>query len=323
MTSLQAGSAPMRIGFAGTPGFAAAMLKAIVDAGRPVVIALAQPDRPRGRGMAIEAGPVATLARAERIELFQPSALKTAEARAPVIAVPLDVLVVAAYGLILPPQILAWPVHGCINVHASLLPRWRGAAPIERALLAGDEQTGVSIMQMDADLDTGPVIARYPLPIAARDTAGALREKLVRVGAKAIVETLARLEREGRLEATPQSDAEATYAPKIDGREAVIDWRTNAHGIDRTVRAFNPAPGASTTLEGELIKIWEAESGPARFGAPGTIVRADAKGIVVACGEGALLVRELQRASGKRMSAAAFLAGHPLAGDARFGLANG
>jgi methionyl-tRNA formyltransferase len=313
----------MRVGFAGTPGFAAAMLKAILDAGRPVALALAQPDRPRGRGMATEPGPVAALARAERIALRQPASLKTAEERAPVTAIPLDVLVVAAYGLILPPEILVWPVHGCINVHASLLPRWRGAAPIERALLAGDEETGISIMQMDAGLDTGPVIARYPVPIAARDTAGGLREKLAQTGAHAIVETLARLEREGRLTATPQPEAMATYAAKIDRREAVIDWRSNANTIDRAVRAFNPAPGTTTMLDGELIKIWEADPGSGRFGAPGTIVRADAKGIVVACGEGALLVRELQRASGKRMSAAAFLAGHPLVGDARFGPANG
>ena len=322
MTGLQVGSA-MRIGFAGTPGFAAAMLRAILDAGRPVALALAQPDRPRGRGMATEPGPVASLARAERIALLQPPGLKTAEARAPVTSVPLDVLIVAAYGLILPRELLAWPVHGCINIHASLLPRWRGAAPVERALLAGDEKTGISIMQMDAGLDTGPVIARYAVTIGPRDTAGALREKLARAGAEAIVETLARLEREGRLESTPQSDAEATYAPKIDRREAVIDWRTSAHGIDRRVRAFNPAPGARTTLDGALIKIWEVEPGPGRFGAAGTIVRADAKGIVVACGKGALLVRELQPASGKRMSAAAFLAGHPLAGNARFASTNG
>jgi methionyl-tRNA formyltransferase len=322
VTSLQSGPA-MRIGFAGTPGFAAAMLIAMLDAGRPVALALAQPDRPRGRGMATEWGPVASLARAEHIPLFQPQGLKTAEARTPVTAIPIDLLVVAAYGLILPPEILAWPVHGCINVHASLLPRWRGAAPIERALLAGDDETGISIMQMDAGLDTGPVIARYPVPIAGRDTAGALREKLARAGAKAIVETLARLEREGRLETTPQSIAEATHAPKIDRREAVIDWRTSAHAVDRAVRAFNPVPGARTTLDGELIKIWEAEAGPGRFGEAGAIVRADANGIVVACGEGALLVRELQRASGKRMPVAAFLTGHPLAGRARFGPANG
>ena len=155
----------MRIGFAGTPGFAAAMPEAILDAGRPVALTLAQPDRPRGRGLAIEPGPVAALARARHIPLLQPQGLKTAEARTPVTAIPLDVLVVAAYGLILPPEILAWPLHGCINVHASLLPRWRGAAPIERALLAGDEETGISIMQMDAGLDTGPVIARYPVRI--------------------------------------------------------------------------------------------------------------------------------------------------------------
>jgi len=313
----------MRIGFAGTPEFAATALSAILGAGMPVVAVLAQPDRPRGRDMKIEPGPVSALARAERIALFQPPSLKSPEARAPVMAVAVDVLVVAAYGLILPPAMLAWPKHGCVNIHASLLPRWRGAAPVERAILAGDEETGISIMQMDAGVDTGPVIARYPVPIGPRDTAGALRDKLAQAGAKAIVEALAKLERGERLDTTPQSDAEVTYATKIDRREAAIDWTSEARAIDRAIRAFNPAPGAHTLLDGETIKLWDSEPAPGRFGAAGTVVRADARGIVVACGEGALAVRELQRAGGKRMSAAAFLAGHRLAPNARFGQPTG
>jgi len=313
----------MRIGFAGTPEFAATALEAILGAGMSVAAVLAQPDRPRGRGMKVEAGPVSALARAERIELFQPSSLKSPEARAPVIATALDVLVVAAYGLILPPAMLAWPKHGCINIHASLLPRWRGAAPVERAILAGDEETGISIMQMDAGLDTGPVISRHPVPIAPRDTAGALRNKLARAGANAIVEALAKLERGERFDATPQTDADATYAAKIDHSETAIDWTSDARGIERTIRAFNPAPGAHTVLDGMLVKIWEAEAETGRFGAPGTVARADAKGIAVACGEGALAVCELQRAGGRRMSAAAFLAGHRLAANARFGQSAG
>jgi methionyl-tRNA formyltransferase len=313
----------MRIGFAGTPEFAATALKAILGAGMSVVAVLAQPDRPRGRGMKIEAGPVSALARAERIALFQPSSLKSPEARAPVMAVAVDVLVVAAYGLILPSAMLAWPKHGCINIHASLLPRWRGAAPVERAILAGDEETGISIMQMDAGLDTGPVIARYPVRIGLRDTAGALRDKLAQTGAKAIVEALAKLQYGKRLDATPQAEADATYAAKIDRRESAIDWTLGARAIDRAIRAFSPAPGAHTLLDGETIKIWDSEPAPGHFGAAGTVVRTDAKAIVVACGEGALAVRELQRAGGKRMSAAAFLAGHRLAPNARFGQSTG
>jgi methionyl-tRNA formyltransferase len=308
-----------RIGFAGTPAFAATALKAILEAGMPVVAVLAQPDRPHGRGLRTEPGPVSALAGAQGIPLYQPSGLKSAQEQATLTAMVLDVMVVAAYGLLLPPPILAWPKYGCLNIHASLLPRWRGAAPIQRALLAGDAETGISIMRMDAGLDTGPVIARHSLPIGSRDTAGSLREKLAPLGASAIVEALRALDRLGRLDATPQTETSATYAAKIDARESIIDWAASAASIDRVIRAFSPTPGARTALDGELIKIWNAEAAPGRFGVPGIVIRADAKGILVACGEGALLVRELQRAGAKRMSAAAFLAGRPLATNARFG----
>jgi methionyl-tRNA formyltransferase len=309
----------MRIGFAGTPAFAATALKAILAAGMPVVVVLSQPDRPRGRGLKVELGPVSALASAAGIPLLQPLSFGTAADRAPATAIEIDVLVVVAYGLILPRELLSWPKQGCINVHASLLPRWRGAAPIERAILAGDAQTGVSIMRMDAGVDTGPVIARVRVPIRPRDTAGALRGRLAAAGAAAIVDCLVQLEREGRLDATLQDEVGASYAAKIGSEETWIDWSASAKAIDRTVRAFNPAPGARTYLDGELLKIWDAEPANGRFGAVGTIVGVDATGIVVACGEGVLLVRELQLAGGRRLSAAAFLAGHRVAVGARLG----
>ena len=311
----------MRIGFAGTPAFAATALKAILEAGYPVALALTQPDRPRGRGLKTQPGPVATFAREKGIRLFQPRVLTPGEEIAQLTAVGLDVLVVAAYGLILPQRILEWPAHGCINIHASLLPRWRGAAPIQRALLAGDVETGISIMRIEARLDAGPVISQCSVPIAKRETAGSLHDKLVAAGAREIVAALALLARDGRLDARPQAEESATYAAKIDREESLIDWTRSAQAIDRAIRAFNPAPGAETRLEGAVLKIWDAEPAPGRFGAPGTIVGADAAGILVACGEGGLLVRELQPAAGRRMSAAAFLAGHRLRGNASLGTA--
>ena len=226
---------------------------------------------------------------------------------------------VVAYGLILPQQLLDWPTHGCINIHASLLPRWRGAAPIQRSLLSGDAETGISVMRMDAGLDTGPVISQHRVAIAARETAGTLHDKLAAAGGRAIVATLATLGRDGRLDARPQAGDNATYAAKIDRDEAIIDWNASAQKIDRAVRAFNPVPGAGTRFEGMVLKIWDAEPASGRFGTPGTILRADATGILIACGEGALLVRELQPAGGRRMSAAAFLAGHPVAANAQVG----
>jgi methionyl-tRNA formyltransferase len=270
-----------------------------------------------------EPGPVKSLALARGIPLRQPESLKPEPERQAIMVTALDVLVVAAYGLILPKPILDWPRLGCINIHASLLPRWRGAAPIQRALLAGDAETGVSIMRMDEGLDTGPVLARHPLPITARETAGSLHDKLAAVGAQSIVETLLALQRGEPLDAVPQSNAGATYAAKIDGDEATIDWSAEAQMIDRQVRAFDPVPGAQTQFAGERIKIWKGVPLAGRFGPPGGIVRADAAGIIVACGDGALMTTELQRAGGKRMSAAAFLAGHRLATGSRFGAANG
>jgi methionyl-tRNA formyltransferase len=308
-----------RVGFAGTPPFAATALAAILDAGFEVSLALTRPDAAKGRGMKLAPSAVKSLAKAQGIAVLQPARLKEDTVRGELTAFGLDVLVVAAYGLILPGPLLEWPRHGCLNIHASLLPRWRGAAPIERALLAGDGQTGISIMQMDAGLDTGPVVATSVVPIASRETTLSLHDRLSAAGATAIIETLGRLRRERRLDAVPQPAAGATYASKIERGEATIDWSEPAAAIDRKIRAFNPAPAARTTLAGEPIKIWEAEPAAGSFGAAGHVVQADARGMVVACGQGALVVRELQRAGGRRLPVAAFLAGHPLAPNARLG----
>lgn len=313
----------MRIGFAGTPAFAATALEAILEAGLPVTLVLTRPDRPRGRGMQVDPGPVKALASARRVPVLQPASLKDPAALPGITATALDVLVVAAYGVILPPSLLAWPKHGCLNIHASLLPRWRGAAPIQRALLAGDAETGISIMRMDEGLDTGPVIMRQPVAIASRETAGSLHDKLALVGARAIVQVLRWLERDGGVPAAAQADAGASYAAKIERAETLVDWRQSAAAIDRKVRALDPAPGAQTTLEGENLKLWEAAPVGARSGHPGTVLSAGAAGIVVACGEGALNVTALQRPGGKRLSAGAFLAGRRVATGARLGGANG
>jgi len=313
----------MRVGFAGTPTFAATALESILASGFAVPLVLTQPDRPHGRGMKRERAPVKILALERGLRVEQPPSLKLEAESASIVAVSLEVLVVAAYGLIAPPAILGWPRYGCINIHASLLPRWRGAAPIERALLAGDRETGISIMRMDEGLDTGPVIARHPVAIDARETAGSLRDKLAAVGAQAIVEALRELDRAGGLVAVPQPDAGVTYAAKIARDAEKLDWSADASSLDRAVRAFDPTPGAQTTLSGAPLKIWQALPLSGRFGAPGAVVRADASGIVAACGEGALMITELQRAGGRRMSAAAFLAGHPVDVGARFGARNG
>jgi len=311
----------MRVGFAGTPAFAATALQAILDAGFAVPVVLTQPDRPKGRGLRVEPSPVKALAIAHGLPVLQPASLKVADARAAVIAIPVDVLVVAAYGLILPPAILDWPRHGCLNIPASLLPRWRGAAPIQRALLAGDAETGVTIMQMDPGLDTGPTLDVVRIPIGARETTGTLHDRLAAAGAGAIVSVLRRLAGGELPVATPQPAEGATYAAKIERTETAIDWRLPAAAIERRVRAFDPAPGATTSLGGAPVKIWRAEVAdvPAAGAEPGDVVGATAAGIVVACGAGALRVVELQPAGGRRVSAAAFVAGRRIAPGQRFG----
>lgn len=255
------------------------------------------------------------LATQRGLTLFQPLSLKTPEDAQRVTQARADALVVAAYGLILPPNVLKAAPHGALNIHASLLPRWRGAAPIQRALLAGDRETGVSIMQMDAGLDTGPVLSRHPLPIAADDDAGALHDKLAAIGAEAIVSALADVEA-GRARAAPQPATGVTYAAKIEKADTRLDWTQPAPTLERAVRAFRPAPGAFALLEGEPVKIWRARVVD-QSGEPGT-VQDSSEELVIACGEKALAVCELQRAGGRRLSAREFLHGHRLPAGTRF-----
>ena len=310
----------MRVGFAGTPEFAAAVLSAVLEAPFDVPLVLTQPDRPSGRGLRVVPSAVKTLALARGLPLRQPPTLRDPATRAALRATALDVLVVAAYGLILPEPILAWPRHGCINVHASILPRWRGAAPIQRALLAGDAETGVSIMQMDAGLDTGPIHAIERTPLYARDTAGTLHERLARIGARALVAVLSRIAREGALAPAPQPSDGVTVAAKITRADTAIDWRADAATIDRQVRAFDPAPGAMTSLGGEPVKIWKAEpiANESSLRDAGVVVGVAREAFGVACGDGALRVLEAQPAGGRRMPAAAFAAGRRLARGTRF-----
>ncbi|HEV8503088.1 MAG TPA: methionyl-tRNA formyltransferase [Casimicrobiaceae bacterium] len=310
----------IRAGFAGTPEFAATALEALVDAGVTIPLVLTQPDRPQGRGLATAASPVKRLAQHHGLALAQPATLRDAHAQAAIAAARLDVLVVAAYGLILPQAVLDAPRHGCLNIHASLLPRWRGAAPVARAIEAGDAATGVTIMQMDAGLDTGAMIETRRMAIDARDTAGSLTAKLAAEGARAMVDVLTRLARDGRLAATPQPAAGITYAHKIARDGARVDWTRDADAIDRAVRAFDPWPAAWTTLGGTAVKIRQARALPemAPTGmAPGTIVRMHAAGIDVACARGVLRIEALQPANARQMTAAAFVAGRAIAPGAR------
>ena len=285
---------------------------------------LTQPDRPRGRGLRLEASPVKQLAGARGIPVLQPPSLKLESGRADALAVPLDVLVVAAYGLILPPAVLAWPRCGALNIHASKLPRWRGAAPIQRAIMAGDALTGITVMQMDAGLDTGAVVDAVDLPIAPRETAGTLTTRLAARGATLIVATLERLARERALPATPQPAEGVTYAAKITRADAAIDWTRRAVDIDRVIRALNPAPGAYAQWAAETIKVWSAEPVPlTAVATPGSVVAVHADGVDVACGDGALRLHILQPAGGKRMPAHAFATGRALAPGAHFVLSPG
>lgn len=303
----------MKLIFAGTPEFAAQALQGIVDAGHEVALVLTQPDRPAGRGMALQPSAVKKVALTHGIEVFQPLTLKDAEAQAKVAAVGAEVMVVAAYGLILPQSVLDMPRLGCINIHGSLLPRWRGAAPIQRALLAGDTETGVCIMQMEAGLDTGPVLLRGAFPIAATDTTATLHDRLAELGARLVVEALGKLP----LPAEAQPAEGVTYAHKIEKAEALIDWTRSAAELDRHIRAFNPFPGAQALFRGQTVKLWQASPVTGR-GEFGTILAVDRNSVVIACGEGALAVTELQKAGGKRLPVQQFLAGHPLAVGDRF-----
>jgi methionyl-tRNA formyltransferase len=275
-------------------------------------LVLTRPDRPAGRGLQASASAVKRLAAERGLPVFAPEALKDIERIA---AARPEALVVAAYGRILPQRLLDIVPRGALNIHASLLPRWRGAAPIQRALLAGDRVSGVSIMQMDAGLDTGPVLAQHRIAIVEDEDAGTLHDKLAALGAEAIVAALADLEA-GRARPIPQPESGVTYAAKIDKRETRLDWARPALELERAVRAFRPVPGAFTMLDGEAVKIWKA-SVVAASGVPGAILEAGEK-MLVACGEQALAIAELQRPGGRRLSAQEFLRGHPLARGARF-----
>ena len=313
-------TSPLRVIFAGTPEFAAVALAQILAAGHTVPLVLTQPDRPAGRGMKLQASAVKQLALQHHIPVAQPLSLRldgkypddAAAAQAAIAEAKADVMVVAAYGLILPQWTLDAPRWGCLNIHASLLPRWRGAAPIHRAIEAGDAQTGVVIMQMDAGLDTGDMLLTDVLDIAPDDTTATLHDRLAEMGGALVVRALAEAQA-GQLHAVKQPEAGITYAHKIEKAEAAVDWQQSAQTIDRRVRAFNPFPAASVQLGGDTIKLWRATVEPASAtAAPGTILSADAHGVRIACGEGVLCVTELQRAGGKRLNAADFLHGFAL-----------
>ena len=308
----------MKLAFAGTPEFAKVALAALHAAGFRIGLVLTQPDRPAGRGMQLQASPVKAFALDHGMALAQARGLRlegrfpedAASARAALAAARPDVMVVAAYGLILPPWVLAVPRLGCLNIHASLLPRWRGAAPIHRAIEAGDTRTGITIMQMNAGLDTGDTLLMEALDIAADDSTASLHDKLAPLGGRLIVEAL-ELAACGGLVRNPQPAVGVTYAHKIDKAEAAIDWRHSAETIERRLRAFDPFPGATGVLAGDTIKCWRGGV-VAGNGACGEVLAVDGAGITVACGDGALRLTELQRAGGKRLGAAEFLRGKPL-----------
>ena len=303
----------MRIIFAGTPHFAALALKALLAQQFDVAAVLTQPDRPAGRGLQLTPSPVKQLALQHGLPVLQPHSLKGADIQRGLAGYAADVMVVAAYGLILPPAVLQLPRHGCLNIHASLLPRWRGAAPIQRAILAGDNETGVTIMQMDAGLDTGDMLLKKTCPISARDTTQTLHDKLAALGEEAIVETLRLLE-QGRLTRVPQDNEQATYAAKLTKTEAQINWTDDAAHIARAVRAYNPFPVAHTTLNAMPIKIWQASVRDDLCGVAGTVLSVEKCGINIACGHGALCLEVLQRPNAKALPAAQFVQGfavHP------------
>jgi methionyl-tRNA formyltransferase len=307
----------VRLVFAGTPTFAAAALAALMDAGHHIELVLTQPERPSGRGLKAVQNPVQALAAAHKLPLYQPQTLRSAEALDRIADAQPEAMVVAAYGLILPEAILALPDRGALNIHASLLPRWRGAAPIQRAILAGDTVTGITIMQMDAGLDTGPILLQQSIAITAEDDGQSVHDRLASLGATLIVAALEALAR-GALHAVPQANERATYAAKITRDDAVLDWSLPAMSVERAVRAFRPFPGASTRLGDVALKIWRARVAPGR-GEPGTVLRADAEALRIACGEAAVDILELQRPGGRRLEAREFLHGFSVRPGERFG----
>jgi methionyl-tRNA formyltransferase len=308
----------MKVAFGGTPEFARVALQAIIEAGFEVPLVLTQPDRPSGRGQKLQPSPVKQFALERGIPVYQPERLKDPATHEPIIAAAPDVMVIAAYGLILPQAVLDIPRCGCLNIHASLLPRWRGAAPIQRAIEAGGRETGITIMRMEAGLDTGPMLLKESLPIAADETAATLHDKLATLGARLVVDVLRRF---GELIPVPQPAEGVTYANKIGKAESLLDFSRPAEELARRIRAFDPFPGAAGVLDGTTIKLWRAvaETGS---GVPGTVLAADGNGIVVACGEGALRITELQKPGGKRLPVADLLRGFPVLPGQRFDCAD-
>jgi methionyl-tRNA formyltransferase len=307
----------MRLIFAGTPEFAAVALSALIAAGHDIALVLTQPDRPSGRGMQLQPSAVKQLAQQHNIPVFQPPSLKNADAQKVIADVHADVMIVAAYGLILPQVVLDLPKRGCLNIHASLLPRWRGAAPIHRAIEAGDSETGITIMQMDAGLDTGAMLLTRKVAIGADETTVSLHDKLAALGGACIVEALTQLD---QLAAVAQSQAGVTYAHKIRKEEALINWSESAENIERKIRAFNPYPVAYATLRGEVLRIWRAEVLPAKGKRlqVGEMNNYNNQLLTIGCGEGNLRPQEVQKAGGKRLPIAQFLAGHTLISDEKF-----
>lgn len=303
----------LRIVFAGTPDFAAHHLSALLKGPHTVVGVYTQPDRPAGRGKKLQASPVKQLAVAQGLPVYQPASLKPEAAQAELAGLDADLMVVVAYGLLLPKAILETPRLGCINVHASLLPRWRGAAPIQRAIAAGDKESGVTIMQMDVGLDTGDMLIKVPCPIHPTDTAGSLHDRLAELGGPALIEALAQLSEE-RAQPERQDDNLSCYAPKITKAEAALDWNLSSEVLERQVRAFNPFPIAHTRRPGssDMIRVWEATALPSDAQQPpGTILSVNSDGITVACGEGELQIHTLQLPGKRAMPVADVMRGHP------------
>lgn len=299
----------MRIVFMGTPDFAVPSLQALIDAGHDVCAVYTQPDKPQGRKQILTAPPVKTLALEHDIPVFQPNTLKNEDEQARLRELAPEVIIVVAYGKLLPKAVLDIPPHGCINVHGSLLPRWRGAAPIQWAVIAGDEMAGVTTMQMAEGLDTGDMLLTYETKVGEKETAGELFDRLAQSGAELLTQTLVKLD---EITPRPQDDAQSCYAHMLDKQMAVIDWSRSAHEIDCLIRGLNPWPIALTTLSGERLKVFAAEKA-AGNGEPGTVLEANPKkGLTVACGEGALGLTEIQLVGGKRMKATDFLRGHAI-----------
>lgn len=301
--------------FAGTPDFALASLTALVDAGMRPVAVFTQPDRPAGRGKRLTASPVKRYAVEAGIDVFQPDSLRDPATIEAIRALEPEIIVVAAYGLILPDAVLSIPAHGCLNVHASLLPRWRGAAPIQAAILAGDREAGVSLMEMTSGLDCGPVYVTSSVEIAADETAGRLHDRLAALGAELLVKHLGDIVA-GRIDAREQDESRATYAPKIDKRDARLDWRLSAGELERRVRAYNPLPGAWFELGGMRVKCWRATLADAGDAGPGQVLLNGKGGFVVACGEGALRLESVQRPGRRPVTGAEFLASVDVVGKA-------